>query len=428
VSKKIITAPFDREMTPPRQNALFMPFIWLGSLLTVLPHSLKIKRVNMDGLKPPFIVFGNHQAFMDFIVTPLALFPHRANYVSELEGFECYGGKFYRQLGALGTRKFVNDMALIKNIGKVVKRGDIIVIYPEARYANAGTSTIIPDSVGKLCKMLGVPVVVLNMRGNYLRSPIWNLSVRRQVKLSATITRLFTPNELKETDVDTINSRIRSALAFDEYKYQYDNKMKITYPKRAEGLHNVLYKCPVCGKELATETKGACIACTGCKTKWEMNEYGRLVLKEKHINTSTYWSNLTDNIHIPDWYEWQRDEVIKRIDKAEYFFEGKVHIESLPNEYNFIDLGDGYLKHTKDGFYLTLTDYGEDTEKTMYFASSTLFSLHTEYDYRGKGQCITLSTTDNTYFIYPRCEGFNVTKLQFATEYLYQLSHIKNGV
>ena len=48
--------------------------------------------------------------------------------------------------------------------------------------------------------------------------------------------------------------------------------------------------------------------------------------------------------------------------------------------------------------------------------SKSLFSIHTEYDYRGKGQCIILSTPDNTYFIYPLEDGFNATKIQFATE------------
>lgn len=405
--KKIITTPFDRNMTPPRQCAFFLPFIWLGAWLCTRRYALKINRVRMEGLKPPFIVLGNHQAFMDFIVTPLALFPHRANYISELEGFEYYGGKFYRMLGALGTRKFVNDMALINNIRKIIKRGDIIVIYPEARYANAGTSTIIPNSVGKLCKMLGVPVVTLNMSGNYLRSPIWNTAVRHQARLKAEITQLFTPQELKAATADEVNEKIRSALAFDEYHYQLENKIKITYKKRAEGLEKVLYKCFVCGSEFKMQTEGAKLFCTSCNTVWEMDEYGRLVKNGEYT-------------HIPDFYEWQRAQVIKEIDEGSYNFDGSVHIESLPNEYNFIDLGSGSLVHNKKGFYLTLTDYGKTEEETLFFPSADCFSVHTEYDYRGKGVCITLSTTDNTYFIYPRCEGFNPTKIQFAAEYMYK--------
>jgi len=44
-------------------------------------------------------------------------------------------------------------------------------------------------------------------------------------------------------------------------------------------------------------------------------------------------------------------------------------------------------------------------------------SVHTEYNYRKKGPCITLSPLDNTYFLYPLEIGFNATKIQFATEY-----------
>ena len=96
----------------------------------------------------------------------MALFPHRANYVSELEGFEYYGEWLYRQIGCLGTRKFVDDLSLVKNIKNVMERKGILVFYPEARYANVGTSSKLPVSVAKLVKMLKVPVVTLNMKGN----------------------------------------------------------------------------------------------------------------------------------------------------------------------------------------------------------------------------------------------------------------------
>ena len=114
--KKPDTTPFDRRRIPPKQNLFMMPAIWLLCKVLTLPYHLKITKVNMQGLKPPFLVLGTHHSFMDFIVTPLTLFPHRANYVSELEGFEYYGEWLYRQLGCLGTRKFVNDTALVQNI------------------------------------------------------------------------------------------------------------------------------------------------------------------------------------------------------------------------------------------------------------------------------------------------------------------------
>ena len=106
---------------PIRQPKAIVGLIWALSRLTMPKVPWKVEKINMEGLKPPFLVLGSHHAFMDFYVTPLALFPYRANYISELEAFEFFGETIYRQVGCLGTRKFVNDMALIKNIKKQKK-------------------------------------------------------------------------------------------------------------------------------------------------------------------------------------------------------------------------------------------------------------------------------------------------------------------
>lgn len=424
MKKKIVTTPFDRYMKPPKQNLFFMPIIWLYCWWVTKKAKLRINKVGMKGLKPPFLVLGSHHAFMDFCVTPLALFPHRANYISELEGFEAYGEWLYRQVGCLGTRKFVNDLALIKNIQRVIKRNGILVLYPEARYANVGTNSKLPESVGKLAKMLKVPVVVINMRGNYLQSPIWNLTMRKEVKLEATITQVFTREELGKATISEINEKLQEFLTYDEYSWQYETKQAITYEKRAEGLELVLYQCPVCKYEFKMASEGAELFCRQCGERWYMTEYGRMEHLSKNKQTKRLNDEMADTLdfaHIPNWYEWERKQVINEIDKGTYFLNIKVHIESLPNAVNFIDLGEGGLLHDKTGFYLTLKDYGEDEEKTLHFLPITMTSIHTEYNYRGKGQCVTLSTLDNTYFLFPRGEGFNATKIQFATEYLYEV-------
>ena len=416
--KKINTIPFDTKRIPPKQNIFFMPLMWLACWITTRSGKLKINKVNMKGLKPPYLVLGTHHAFMDFFITPLALFPYRANYVSELEGFEAYGEWLYRQAGCLGTRKFINDLDLVKNIQRVMKRKGILVLYPEARYANVGTSSELPSSVGKLIKMLNVPVVVINMQGNYLQSPIWNLSKRKGVKLNTTITQVLTPEQIGQMSVNDINTVVSKELQYDEYKYQADNKMKITYKERAKGLHLPLYQCPVCKKEFGMVSEGISISCNNCKSKWEMDELGKLikVTDDKVVCDECNFS------HIPDWYEWERKQVEKQIDDGKYNLDCRVKVEALPNAVNFIDCGEGRLRHEKEGFYLTFYDYRKEEENTMFFSSKSLFSIHTEYDYRSKkGQCVTLSTKEDTYFIYPLEHGFNATKIQFATEYLHKV-------
>ena len=434
--KKIITTPFDRERVPPKQNIFIMPILWLYCWCVTRKGKLRINKVRIKGLKPPYIVLGNHNSFMDFCVTPLALFPNRANYVSELEGFEAYGEWPYRQIGCIGTRKFVDDLSLVKNIKKVISRKGILVLYPEARYANIGTNSKLPESVGKLIKMLRVPVVVINMRGNYLQSPIWNLKIRKEAILDSTITQVFTKEELAQTKVTEINKRIQEFLTYDEYKWQYETKQAITYENRAEGIELILYQCPVCKCEFQMASVKSDIYCKQCGTTWNMTEYGKMIPLASRANSEncvikeSYNENSNETVdfsHIPNWYEWERTQVIQEIEANTYFLDIKVRIEALPNAVNFIELGEGVLRHDKNGLSLTFKDYGEDQEKTLSFPPITMTSVHTEYNYRGKGQCITLSTLDNTYFLFPRCDGFNATKIQFATEYLYDIAKAKKG-
>lgn len=335
-----------------------MPLLWLASLWSVKSGRLTIHKENMKGLKPPFLVLGSHQAFMDFPVSQLALFPHRVNYISELEGFEAYGEWLYRQIGCLGTRKFISDLNLIRNIKRVMERKGVLVLYPEARYTNVGTNSTLPLSVYKLIKLLRVPVVTLNMKGNYLQSPIWNLSVRKGVKLDATLTQLLTTKEVDELSLKEIETRIQASLTYDEYQYQYENKMKISYAKRAEGLEFPLYQCKCCKQEFGMMGSGISLLCKNCGKSWIMNELGRLE------------ENAQESIHIPDWYEWERKEVIQEIEAGNYHLDCRVRVEALPNAKNFIMLGEGRLQHDERGFALTLVPYKEKTADKYIFPFS----------------------------------------------------------
>lgn len=402
--------PFDRAKTPPRQSIILLPFIWLICKIVTGPYKLEIEKKDMEGVKPPFLVYGSHNSFMDFYVTPLALKPYRANYISELEGFEFFGEWIYRRIGCLGTRKFINDQHLVKNIGKVIKRGDIMVIYPEARYANVGTNSHLTPSIAKLAKLLKVPVVTITMHGNYLQQPIWNLKERKGARLKAELKCVVRPEEVGKLSVDEIFSRISNELQYDEYKYQLENKISIKDEWRAEGLHYPLYRCRKCGKDFAMTSSGSKITCKFCGDSYEMDEYGVL--------------NSTEGkkIHIPDWYEWQRGFVHDEIREGKYKLDIPVRIWALPNSVNFVDCGEGRLIHDNNGFSLEFDNYRSEKHETLVFPAKSMISIHTEYDYRGiYGPCVTLSTYDDTFFIYPTDESrdvFNPTKIQFATEYL----------
>ncbi len=394
---------------PRRQLTVLRPVTWLISFPATWSHRLKVNRTRMKGLKPPYLLLCTHHAFIDFMVTTAAIFPHRANYVVAIDGF--IGREWLlRQVGGICKRKFTSDLTLVRQIERVIGNGDVLALYPEARYSLIGTTAVLPNSLGKLAKILKVPVVVLNMHGNYLNSPCWNLK-KRGNRLEADLTQILDREEVKNTPASEINRKIREAFEYDEYRWQKENSIVIDKPWRAEGLHKVLYQCPHCLSEFQMESHGAHLWCNSCNKVWYMNTLGEL----EAIKGGTGEEELTTEFpHIPDWYEFQRGQIRDEIARGAYAAEVEVEIDALPNAKGFFPLGKGRLRHDMEGFSLE----GEGEFKLV-IPAAELYSVHIEYDYKGKGDCVDLNTLDDTFYIFPQGEGWSVTKMAIATEELF---------
>lgn len=403
---------FDLNIKPQKESFYLTPLAYLLSFPEVWKRKLKINKVNMKNLKPPYILLCTHHAFVDFKVTTAAIFPHRANYVVAIDGF--IGREWLlRNVGAIGKRKFTNDIQLVKQIKySLEKLKNIVAIYPEARYSLVGTNAILPESLGKMVKLLRKPIVVLNMHGNYLSQPVWNLNKRKN-RITADMTQIITQTEIDELSIDEINKRINKAFIYDEYQWQADNKIKITYKNRAKNLHKVLYQCPSCLTEHQMDSDKNMIWCNACKKTYIMDEFGRLKAKE----------GFTEFTHIPDWYEFERQQVRKQIEEKTYHVKDEVIIESLPNAKGFIKLGSGHFTHNLEGFKLIKNDSDKNLE--IIKEPLSLYSLHIEYDYKGKGDCFDLSTLKDTYYIFPKTKKDIVTKLHFAVEEMFKIEKEK---
>ena len=377
-----------------------------------ITHKIKINKKGFKGIKPPYLLLANHNAFMDIKVMTLATFPHPKNYVIAIDGY-LNREKLIRMIGGICKRKFTTDLQLIKQLEYSVAHKRVPVIFPEARYSLCGTTAILPPSLGRLCKHLNIPVVVLMMHGHHINSPFWNLHDRKVKGLQAEIKCIANKRELAELSVDEINERIHDAFQYDEYKWQKDNNIHVTYKGRAEGLHKVLYQCPHCKTEYRMDSKGTKLFCKACGHTWEYSELGEL----EAVEGETYFS------HIPDWYEWERDNVRKEVEAGTYHFEGGVHTSMMPKN-KFVPIGNGYLVHDMNGFKLTGEFEGEKYEVVL--PAGMHYGVHIEYEYLGKyGDCVDLNTLDNTYYVYPHGEDFAVTKFSLACEEIFKYLHKK---
>ncbi len=396
---------FDMAEKPKRMH--LRPLIWALCLPDLIKHRNKLTKIGMDGIKPPYLLLCNHNAFMDFKVSSRATFPHRANYVVAIDGF-IKREWLLKFIGCICKRKFTNDIRLIRQLKRVVDAGDIAVLYPEARYSLCGTTAVLPDSLGQLAKFLKVPVVTLICSGHHVNSPFWNLPDHNVKGTSAVMKCIYRPEELENTDVEEVNRRIREEFQYDDFKWQKDNGIRIKYKGRANGLHKVLYQCPHCGTEYEMSSSGTILRCDHCGKEWEMDEYGELHALEGE----------TEFNHIPDWYEWERLNVRKEVQNGTYSFTCNARVDALPNASGYIDLGPATLTHDMNGFRLTGQYKGEPYD--LNWPVPALYSCHIEYEYLGKfGDCVDLNTLSDTYYIYPRDCLFSVTKMALATEELF---------
>ena len=399
---------YDTAKPPMHQNIFWTWLIWLLSKIMLIGKKYKVEQINMEGLKPPYMMLSNHMHFIDFELAAMGTYPYPVSNVVSIDG---YVVKFFllEWIGAIATRKFTNDLALVKSINKVLKRGDILSMYPEARYSPCGTTAFLPDSLGKLVRMNKVPVVAVVHHGNHLYAPFWNFRNKRKVPFHTTMTQILTKEQIEKMTVEEINTAIREALQYDDYRYQKDNGIKITEPFRAEGLHKVLYQCPHCKEEFQMDSKGAELFCNACGKRWHWNEDGNL----EAVDGETEFN------HIPDWFAWERTQVKEQIENGTYFFDDEVEVFALPRVWRYLPLGKAKLTHDPEKGFVLHGHYREQDYHIERTPAQTN-SLHVEYDFvplKAKDY-VDISTENDSFYCCPTKKNV-ITKLAFATEELY---------
>ncbi|MBR2400136.1 MAG: 1-acyl-sn-glycerol-3-phosphate acyltransferase [Tidjanibacter sp.] len=401
----------DMSKKPRRVSWWLRPVMWIASFPVTWLHRTRIRKVGMEGVKRPYLLLCNHNAFYDFMVAVKATFPNHAYYIVAIDGFVGIGGLLHwlmARVGCIPKRKFTNDTRLVRQLREVKERRKIVAFYPEARYSLCGTNAILPPSLGKLVKLLKLPVVTLITQGNHINSPFWHTG-DRLIKTEATMKQILTVEQIEKMDYNQIMEVIDREFYYDDFAWQRDNQIRMTKRTRAEGLHKVLYQCPHCGKEYRMRSEGTQLWCDVCGHRWEMNEYGQLEALEGE----------THFCHIPDWYEWERENVRREVEAGTYSVDVEADVRALPHPKKFLELGEARFVHNLDGFMLKGKFDGLDYSLSI--PASQRYSIHIEYDYRRwKRDCVDLSTLTDTMFVFPRGEEFSVTKISLATEEMYK--------
>ena len=405
------TKRFDMSKPARPLQPQWAPGAWAFAKLRTLGHLTKINKNGVKGLKTPYILLLNHNAFYDFYVMLTATKPARGILPAAVDD---YIGREHilRQLGAVPKRKYTPDISILRTCRQAIKMNKFFGIYVEARYSLCGLTDLIPDSVAQMVKHMGVPVVTLTCRGNHINDPFWGDHRSRFVFHSeADMTLAFTPEQLETASVEEIDKKIRELLYNDDFRWQSENRIKVKYKKRAEGLHKVLYQCPHCNTEYRMGSKLDKIFCENCHKSWSLNYYGELEADEGE----------TEFKFPTDWYCWERENVKKEVKDKSYRLECVVDVNDLPNSKGFVHMGHGKLVHDMTGLHLEgVRDYDNEPFQ-MDLDAKAQYAVHIEYQYRFgmKRDCIEMSTLDDTWYVFPESDECNVTKISLATEEIF---------
>lgn len=406
--KKAIAQKRPKHKAPIRPNILFRLLIRILGFFDLMRVNFKFETEGLQKIdkKQPCLILMNHSCFLDLKIVNRIFWRTRPYcIVCTSDGFV---GKrlLMRLIGCIPTTKFVSDTQLIRDMQYTVNElKTSVLMYPEASYSFDGRATTLPRKLGTLLKRLNVPVISIITEGAFSHDPLYNGLQLRKVPVSAKVKCLLTQEEIKEKSVAELDAILDKEFEFDSFLWQKQNNIEITEPFRADGLERILYKCACCEKEGQMVGKGEEIVCNACGKRYYLTTLGEL----EAINGETEFS------HIPDWFSWQKKEVLKELENASYLIDTEVEIGVMVNYKAIYMVGSGRLVHNNEGF--TLTGCNGELSYTQKPLSS--YGLYADYLWYEIGDAICIGTKDCLYYCFPKGK-VSVAKARIAAEEMYK--------
>lgn len=230
----------------------------------ILSLKIRYKPIGADAVREmtgPFIYLAEHHSALDFTAL-YSIDPDKdmAGVINEHYFRIPVLGSIMKKSGHISKKIFYPDVKCLKGIIRTIKRGRPVVIMPEARLSTDGGPSFVNENIAGLCKKLGVPVVIVEIRNNYFIAPKWRKKLFRGV-CEAEVKRIISPDELKELDGKELIRIIRENLSYNEFSRTVS---KFRSKNKAKGLEQILYLCPHCRTLYSNVSKGNTLSCSHC--------------------------------------------------------------------------------------------------------------------------------------------------------------------
>lgn len=328
-----------------RRVVKFIMFLFtkLFRISAVVPED--VKKINA-----PYLLLSNHIGLFDPFVIGYFLKDSVQFVASDAAFHTRFMRWFLSNLGVIKKKKNIRDGQMIRDLISVIKEGYSVGIFPEGTRSWTGSTLPIDASLGKLVKLLNVPVVTAKLKGMQLFNPRWYPGTRpTQVEIEYRLS--ISGKELKALNANEIFIRILKDIKHDEVAYQRVKMSKIQSIHRAEYINHVLFICPECRSIGQIKSKGNNFGCFNCGSKTHIDNYGFF----EPINRET-----VDFNNIRDWFNWQTIALKKLV---------KVHFDKGTTEALFFDDNMDFFE--EEGEFLTKVGSG----RLSFFIDKIVFNI-----------------------------------------------------
>ncbi len=294
-----------------------------------------------------FIMVSNHGTFFDpwMIAHPS---PRPVSIMMNEEGFKAKPVTrwYLDKIGAFPKKKGGSDIKSMKTALKRLADGSPLLIFPEGQTTWDGETQPIFAGIEKLILKSNLPLVLVNLSGNFLSRPWWS-SVDRKGKVLVN-REVISPADLKAMGPDAIRDKIISYIYNNDCKNSDIQSVQFSCDTPTDGLNRLIWQCPTCGDDKSltfTATNANCSACGASA-----------------IITPNLTVQATPNLPVSDIHDWvslQKKTIRKNIEAANetdlLAKDESIRLVEVDYAGNIVTLDTGSMTLTKE----KLTFWGE---------------------------------------------------------------------
>ncbi|MCL2061552.1 MAG: 1-acyl-sn-glycerol-3-phosphate acyltransferase [Firmicutes bacterium] len=267
-------------------RVVLRPVLWLK-------YRFRFEHRTAKGIKRPCLILSNHQTSFDQFAVGVG-FRFGINFVAGDSIFRHGFKSWLMQVltNPIPYAKGSSDASAIKNIFSIIRKGGAVGIFPSGNRSFFGEECTLRPT-GKLAKKLGVPLVLVQMRGGYNTKPRWKQKPNKG-KMRASVQRVISREELQALSAEELDKIIHDTLYLDEFAWNKQQQIVFKGKRKAEFLEGVLFYCPQCGtlNRLHSHRNQLTCTCGMCVAVNETGEFTKIRNADNCPDTVLAWGQM----------------------------------------------------------------------------------------------------------------------------------------